>query len=78
MSMRWNHRVVRVKDGADATLMLCEVFADMNRGEFIGRNDGARIVGDNQGELLWVMERMRKALDKPILEDKWPQVSDGK
>lgn len=65
--MTWNHRVVRVPDGDEHILLLCEVFYD--NGKPVGRNEGARVFGNDINEMWSVMGRMRLALCLPILDD---------
>lgn len=66
-STTWNHRVVRVPEGDEHILLLCEVFYD--NGKPVGRNDGARVFGDDINEMWSVMGRMCMALCLPILDD---------
>lgn len=70
MSNTWNYRVVRHKsqrEGWPDHLQIHEVHYENDKPVSVSA-DGARIGGDNVDEIKWALERIREALEKPILE----------
>lgn len=69
----WNHRVMRHAAGTDNEyLAIHEVYYDNEDGkEKLGwTQNPISVSGENLDELRWVLERMLRALDHPILEYK--------
>lgn len=72
--MTWNYRVVHTTKGEDEAWEICEVYYDDNGKPH--SHCGATVVAnehDNADKgyaesLRWALQKMRKALDKPVIE----------
>jgi len=65
--MSWNHRVLAHKDGEDWYFQIHEVFYNET-----GRPDsytaqGVGVGAENLEGLVWVLDKMKECLSKPIL-----------
>lgn len=65
MMKGWNHRVVRLKDN---DLVFAEVYYDDKTGKPNGWVD-PYFVGENIGEMLTLIESLRKACRLPVVEE---------
>jgi hypothetical protein len=71
--MKWNHRVLRLKDadgpGYDL-LTICEAYFEEETPEVVKMHGSERApFGESIEDLRWVLTKMLEALDKPIIED---------
>ena len=66
---KWNHRVVKTKDGVDDWYSIHEVFYDKD-GNVDGMTKQPVSVGGNTiEELKWTLTKMLKSLDKDIIDE---------
>ncbi len=69
--LHWNYRVI--KSRIDGSLSIHEVYYDSNDDSnptnCCGSYGSAAAIGDDKEELLRVLEMMKEALDKPILDE---------
>ena len=65
MMKGWNHRVVRLKDN---DLVFAEVYYDDETGKPDGWSDPF-FVGADIGEMLTLVERLRKACCLPVIDE---------
>lgn len=66
--MTWNHRVIKRKDGDKEYFGIHEVHYDEN-GKPGACTENAISIDyyESLADVLWVLDRMREALDKPVL-----------
>jgi len=66
---KWNHRVVKTKDGIDDWYAIHEVFYDED-GKVDGMTKEPISVGGNSLEdLRWALTKMLESLDKDIIDE---------
>jgi len=66
---KWNHRVVKTKDGVDDWYVIHEVFYDKD-GNVDGMTKQPVSVGGNTiEELKWTLTKMLESLDKDIIDE---------
>ena len=64
----WNHRVmVTLDSGGDPWFEIHEVHYDDNGVPRLYSENEAKVSGFDEKELLWLLEQMRKAVEKPVL-----------
>lgn len=66
--MHWNHRIVDLSDETDEWFAICEVYYDHHDVPCCYTEGGVKVDGFNMDELRTTLERMKKALDLPILK----------
>ena len=73
--MKWNYRVVRREDETEDSgsfFAIEEVYYNAE-GTPRSHTDGAAVVAGDREGLGWALEKMREALDKPVLDaENWP------
>jgi len=65
--MIWNHRLVRIADGEETLLHLCEVFYN-DGGQPTGHSNPF-LCGDTVEEMEELVRRMGVAVSRPVLND---------
>ena len=68
--MTWNHRIMRHTDSPDGEpyYALHEVFYDEEGGKPGWTKDPVNILGESPDEIRETLERMLRALDKPVMD----------
>jgi hypothetical protein len=64
----WNYRVIRQTKGVETFLAIHEVYLDSVGNPTAITKEPVEVMGENEDELRWVLDRMREALDRPVLE----------
>ena len=69
----WNHRVLAHRYGDQVEFQIHEVYYDDNDLRSSYTAEGVSVSADEPEGLIWVLDKMRECLDKPILDAKdWP------
>lgn len=77
--MEWNYRVIAFMDEDAPYFRIHEVYYDQNGKPAAYMRCPAGVESESPEGLMWVMERMKKALELPVLKiTDFPEPSDGK
>lgn len=66
--MSWNHRIlVTLESSGEIYLEICEVYYDKKGNPKSHTAKGVSVGGDSVKSLKWVLDKMKKCCNKPIL-----------
>lgn len=65
--MSWNYRLIRMGEGDNAILEMTEVYYDEQGAPNGWSSVPARVAGDTKEDVMFVIDKMTKAVEKPIL-----------
>ncbi len=68
--MSWNHRILAHKDGEDWFFQIHEVYYDKEGKPNSYTSNGVSVGAESVEGINWVLGKMKKCLDKPILSVK--------
>jgi len=66
--MSWNFRIIRHVTNDEPWLAIHEVFYDDDMNPHSCTQDPVTVVGADEAEVKWYLEKMAEALEKPIID----------
>jgi hypothetical protein len=76
--MSWNHRILAHKDGDEMYFEIHEVYYDEDGKPISYTTDGANVGSESLDGIKWVLDKMKKCVNKPILSaDDFPNEYNG-